>query len=60
MNTAQKQPIAAQEKFLDAVGFESGSVQKKLWVGWAGVFGVTSDDSLSERGRRDSNSRPLP
>jgi hypothetical protein len=25
--------IAAQEKFLDAVGFKSGSVQQKLWVG---------------------------
>jgi hypothetical protein len=35
--------IAAQEKFLDAVGFESGSVQYRLWVRlWIGVFGVTS------------------
>jgi hypothetical protein len=42
--------IAAQEKFLDAVGFESGSVQYELWLG---VFGVTSDNSLKRNGGDD-------
>jgi hypothetical protein len=42
--------IAAQKKFLDAVGFESGSVQYELWVG---VFGVTSDNSLRKNGGDD-------
>jgi hypothetical protein len=42
--------IAAQEKFLDAVGFESGSVQYELRVG---AFGVTSDNSLRKNGGDD-------
>ena len=46
--------IAAQEKFLDAVGFDAGSVQWRLWVGlWVGVFGVTSDNSLRKNGGDD-------
>ena len=46
--------IAAQEKLLDGVGFESGSVQLKLWVGmWVGVFGVTPDNSLRKNGGDD-------
>jgi hypothetical protein len=46
--------IAVQEKFFDAVGFESGGVQQKLWVRlWVGVSGVTSDNSLRKNGGDD-------
>jgi hypothetical protein len=42
--------IAAQEKLLASVGFESGNVQQELRVG---VFGVTSDNPLKRNGGDD-------
>ena len=46
--------IAAQEKVLDAVGFESESVQLNVAGGIVGgVFDVTSDNSLENNGGDD-------
>jgi hypothetical protein len=60
-DAALDEMLAAQESFLDAVEFEPGSLQYKLWVGlWLGVFGVTSGNSLKKNGGDDGTRSVLP